>query len=137
MQTASFSGVPQTILDSVSQFNKNHKPDSGEALSRIAALYTDYAKGLEDKLSSKNLQDDVRKYTETENWFEKYIALAHSSFLYGVNQERQAALQKAQLALSIIPENSETNIYADFAKSNITLAIALSLIHISEPTRPY
>ena len=61
---------------------------------------------------------------EAGNWFEKYIALEHSSYLHGTNQERQAALQKAQLALSIIPESSETNIYAKFAKSKITLSIA-------------
>ena len=124
MQTASFSGVPETIFESISEFNKNYKPNGGEGLSRIAALYTDYAKGLEDKLSSNELQDRIHKYTEIENWFVKYIALEHLSHLHGINRESQAALQKSQLALSVIPKNSETNIYTKFAKSNITLSIA-------------
>ena len=124
MQTASFSGVAQTILDSVLEFDKNYKIGGSQDLGRIAALYKGYAKGLEGGLTSTELQAAISNYTETPNWFQKYIALSHSSFLHGVNQERQAALQKAQLALAIIPENSETNLYAAFAKSDITLAIA-------------
>ena len=70
------------------------------------------------------MQDRIGKYTEAENWFVKYIALEHLSYLHGTNRESQAALQKAQLALAVIPKNSETNIYTKFAKSSITLSIA-------------
>ena len=124
LQAASYSRVPQTILDSVAEFHETYKVDGGLTLDRIASLYTDYAHGLEQSLSSKDLQNAVRKYTETGNWFEKYIALQHLSYLHGTNQERQAALQKAQLALSIIPENSETDIFAKYAKSRLTYSIA-------------
>ena len=124
LQVASYSRVPQIILDRVSEFHDVYETDSGFSLDRIAALYTDYARGLEQGLSPKELQNVVSKYTESGNWFEKYIALEHSSYLHGTNQERQAALQKAQLALSVIPETNETNIYAKFAKSKITSSIA-------------
>jgi len=124
LQGVSYSRVPQTILDGVSEFNEHYDDNVDLRLDGIVALYMDYVKGLEQNFSPSELQDAVSKYTETGNWFEKYIALEHSSYLHGLNKERQAALQKAQLALSIIPENSETNIYAKFAKSKITSFIA-------------
>ena len=124
LQIDSFSRVPQSILDGVKGFRENYKPVAGLKLDRIEALYTDYAKGLENNLTPNELQRDVNKYTETGNWFERFIALEHSSYLHGTNQERQAALQKALLALSIIPESSEASIYAKFAKSKITSSIA-------------
>jgi len=115
LQTASFSRVPKTILNSVSEFNENYKADGSLELARIAIFYTDYAKGLEQNLSPRELQGVVSKHMEAGNWFEKYIALEHSSYLHGTNQERQAALQKAQLALSIIPESSHCT-FAQFAR---------------------
>ena len=124
LQRVSYSRVPQTILDGVSEFNEHYDDNVDLRLDGIVALYMDYVKGLEQNFSPSELQDAVSKYTETGNWFEKYIALEHSSYLHGLNTERQAALQKAQLALSIIPQSSETNIYAKFAKSKITSFIA-------------
>jgi len=124
LQTASFSGVPQTIFDSVSEFDKNYKPDGSLALDNIVDLYTEYAQGLEQGLTPTELQAVISEYVETGNWFENFIALQHSSYLHGTSLERQAALQKAQLALSVIPETSEINLYAKFAKSKITSSIA-------------
>ena len=56
LQAASYSRVPQTILDSVAEFHETYKVDGGLTLDRIASLYTDYAHGLEQSLSSKDLQ---------------------------------------------------------------------------------
>ena len=124
MQTASFSGVPQTILYNVAEFKQRYKPNGSQGLSRIAALYTDYAHGLEDGLTPKALQDVIQKYTETGNWFEKYAALDLLSYLHAANQDRQGALKKAQLALSLVSDSSDKNIYSEFAKIEITSFIA-------------
>ena len=93
LQTASYSRVPETILDAVVEFDENYKSDGSLGLDRIRALYTDYAQGLEDSFNSSELQDFVTDYTETGNWFEKYVALRHSAYLHGTDRELQAALQ--------------------------------------------
>lgn len=124
IQTATYSNIPEQVIESVEAFRQTYKRDASLDLSQIPIFYEEYAQRLEDSASQKALQDLATQFSENGNWFERYIALTQSSLLFSEKQERQAALQKAQEALAIIPEHSDDNVFVKFAKSRATGMIA-------------
>lgn len=124
IETSAYSLVPEQIEDSVKTFTDVYKEDGSVGLDRVASFYLDYAHQLKLGANPDDLQDLAARYSEDGNWFERYTAVMHASFLYSTRLERQAALQKAQTAFALIPENSNENAYIKFAKSRVTLGIA-------------
>ncbi len=126
MHTAFYSQNPEEVTQAVENFELAYSADVFLDLSRVSALHSTYARLLLNGANTEELQNSLDDLIINGNWFEKYVALSMSARLHGTAQERQAALQKSQLALSIIPTNPDLNnkTYIEYAKARITSLIA-------------
>ena len=124
IQIAAYSNIPEQIKESVTAFREVYKQDTSLDLRRIPFFYEEYAQQLESGRTTESLQALATRYSENGSWIERYIALTQSSILFSEKQERQAALQKAQEAFSVIPHNSDVDLYVKFAKTRTTGMIA-------------
>ncbi len=120
-----YSRNPEKIRTQIESFEKKfYERNDNFPLTSIIELYSEYANLLEAQATAEQHQAAVEKYTQTGSWFERYIALSHLSQLHGSDRENQAALQKAQSALALIPQDDDSNLFVIAAKENITAAIA-------------
>ena len=126
LQTAFYTGEITSISEATKDFVQVYNGDAVLDLSRIPELYRFYSLSLQSEKSSTEMQESFNKFSENGNWFERYLALSLSAHLHATEQERQSALQKAQLALSIIPDSPgpRQDVYVKFAKARIASLIA-------------
>ena len=126
LQAASYSQNPDQILSAAEELRMVYVDDASLSIAQLYPLHLKYAELIKSEAKSSEIQTSIAEYSVTGSWFEQYIALSLSGFVHANNTERQAALQKAQLALSIIPEKPDVqNLnYATYAKSNISSRIA-------------
>jgi len=126
LHKASLSNKSREILSAVESFRAVDQERGALSLNRLPELYTAYAALLNRGATSSEIQAALIDYTSEGNWFERYLALSLLSYIHGTGQERQAALQKAQLALSLIPMKPDprNEEYIFYAKSRAISAIA-------------
>lgn len=124
LRTAFYTGNEGVILDSVEVFTAIEKTSDVFSSDRIAQLYTLYAELLRNGATSEVIQKALIPFSQDGTWFEKYTALSLSAYVHANSQERQAALQKAQLALAIIPQSSAETAYINYAKAGSTSTIS-------------
>ena len=126
MQTGFYSRDPDKIIEAVENFQRSNLNDPNFSLESIPELYLAYAQLITQGATYSDIQASLANFTNDGNWFEKYIALSVIAHSHATAQEKQAALQKAQSALSIIPTkpNLENVAYVDYAKERITSLIA-------------
>jgi len=126
MEAAVFSRELGDTSRATEKFKAAYKGDAAIDLSRIYTLYTTYAQLLNSTATSAEMQKSISEFSEIGNWFEKHMALSLSAHLHSTEQERQSALQKAQLAFSLIPTepDPENNAYVSYAKIRIASLIA-------------
>ena len=121
IHTASYSRNPEEIRRTIETFHDAYIESSVMNLERVTQLYQNYAELLENAATSSHVQASLTDFAKTGNWFEKYITLTLLAGAHATESERQAALQKAQLALSVIPispDNIELP-YVNYAKKRI------------------
>ncbi len=126
LHKSSISQKPEEISEAVRLFEHTSQGDTALPLTRVPKLYTAYAELLKNGAPSADIQASLIDFTTTGNWFERYVSLSLLSYIHGTGQEQQAALQKAQIALSLIPTkpNPNTEKYIFYAKSRAVSAIA-------------
>jgi len=126
MMTAAYSQKSDVILQATENFKQTYQFDAAIDLSRIQKLYKIYSELLTTDEHSKEVQVHINELIAVGNWFEKYVALSLSAHLHATAKEQQSALQKAQLALSIIPTKSDSNhnVYIIFARARVVSLIA-------------
>ncbi|MEP4052718.1 MAG: response regulator [Litorimonas sp.] len=124
--TASYSLQAEDVAQAARDFKDAYNDDASLGLSQVHDLFLVYAQLLSAKAPSSEKQASLTQFTDRGNWFERYMALSLSAIVHSTSQERQAALQKAQLALSIIPtkSNPENEAYVSFAKADVVSLIA-------------
>ena len=126
MQKASYSRGVEKLLSASEGFKQAYKSDTSVNLSRLYELHYIYANLLASNADSIELQAALSDFIDTGSWFERYVALSLAAHIHGTAQERQAALQKAQLAFSVIPriQDQDNSAYLIYAKSRIVSTIA-------------
>ncbi len=90
----------------------------------IARLYSEYADALANELSASEIENVLRPYQESGDWFQRFSAYQISIFTNANLKKSQnhTALQKAQESLSLIP-TEETEL-SSFARIEVTNVIA-------------
>lgn len=126
MNKAFYSRNSEEISLAVRKFQDAHPSHRGLGLDRVSELYGVYANLLSRGVSPSEIQTSLTDFTNTGSWFERYSAYSLSSYEHARAQERQAALQKAQLALSLIPTkpDPQNESYVLYAKSRAISTIA-------------
>lgn len=126
MEMAAYSGKAEEISLAVADFENVYANDAALDISRIHELYISYAKLISADASSLEIQNHLSDFTTRGNWFERYEAFSLSARIHGRELERQAALQKAQLALALIPTkpNPQNESYVIYAKTKTIALIA-------------
>jgi len=126
MQTAFYSGESIAVNQAIQDFENAYKADASLDLSRIGRLYSVSSELLKRDDVPEAINKAFNSFTDSKNWFEQYLSLFLEAHIHGTMQERQAALQKAELAFSIIPAHSkrQDDLYVTYAKTRITSLIA-------------
>jgi len=126
MQSASYSLEIDAALRAIDAFKDVYQGDAPLDFSNIHLLHLTYARLLSSNATPLEIQTSIGEYTTKGNWFERYFALSLSAHIHSTNRERQAALQKAQLALSLIPTKPDAEIssYVSYTKIRISSLIA-------------
>ena len=126
MQTSFYSHEADRIAKAVENFQKNYAGDGAVELTRIPQLYSTYTNLLASNSPASDIQLAISDFTNDGSWFENYCALSVAAHLHANARERQAALQKAQLALSLIPTNPnpQNEVYIIYARAQVVSLIA-------------
>ena len=124
IEISSFSQNPEKIRSDIIVFEQMYVDDGELSLFRIIDLFSEYADMLETGVELVDQQKAVGRYIEQGSWFERYLALSLSRYIHSENQERQAALQKARLAQTLIPNKQIDTAYIEYARAKSTLTIA-------------
>jgi len=104
----------------IDDLEQSSKGDIGISLDGITTLYREHARLLEVNADRQSYFENVDNALESGNWFEKFSALTLAEILYSETGERNAALQKAQLAFSLIPQGENSSSYSTYAMAEIT-----------------
>jgi len=97
---------------------------NSEPLDGVIKLYLEHAHLLEINADWQSYLDNIDRTVENGNWLEKFSGLMLAEALHSEKGERNAALQKAQLAFSIIPQGENASPYTAYAMSEITQTLA-------------
>jgi len=126
METAFYSRKPEEITKAAEDFKRAYKGDSNIELARVYMLHMSYARLSAADATHAEIQSSISNFIEKGSWLERYMAFSLSAHLHATAQERQAALQKAQQAFSLIPTdlNHENQAYISYAKIRIASLIA-------------
>jgi len=126
MQTSAYSRETEAVVQAAEDFERSYKSNASIDLSGLYLLHTTYAQLLRSGANNSELLASLSDYTVQGSWFEKYIALSLTAHIHGTAQERQAALQNAQYALSLIPQKPipEQKAYVTYARTHIASTIA-------------
>ena len=124
LQTFAYSENVEKIREAMQLVSSSEGFSNGPAVAQITNLYLEFADTLEKQASPERQQAVVEPFFQSGSWFEKYAALSLSSSLYFSQNQRQVALQKAQMAMALIPNSDENNLFAEFAKKQTTATIA-------------
>jgi len=126
MMTAAYSQKADVVLQATDKFMQAYNGDAAIDLSGIYTLYTNYGQILMFEATAAEAQVSIDDFTDVGNWFEQYMALSLSAHLHATARQRQSALQKAQVALSIIPTKPKLrhDIYVNFARARIVSLIS-------------
>lgn len=115
---------PDAIRLAIDDFEQSSKGDIGVSFDGIVTLYREHARLLEINADRQSYFENIDNLLESVSWFEKFSALTLAEILYSETGERNAALQKAQLALSLIPQGENASSYSTYAMAEITNTLA-------------
>ena len=126
MQTLFYSQDPDELAQVISKFEQSYAGEMAVNLSGIPSLYLTVTELVAANAVLSDIQNAISQFHESGNWFDKYTAFSIEAHLHVDASERQAALQKAQLALLQIPTkpNSHNEDYVTYAKARIISLIA-------------
>ena len=106
------------ILEDLSSY------ESSVSLEKLIELYRDYANLLENNGDQRAYFNNINDVVESGNWLEQFSALTLAESLHSEKGDRNAALQKAQLAFSSIPQGENASSYTAYAMAEITNTLA-------------
>lgn len=110
------------LRQKVDEFRIDSEKKASNLNVEVSQIFEAYTEALEQNLTHEDILKTVKTYTTDGHWFVRFTALRLSSNLHSQNLERQPALQDAQNALSIIPEDNSVLPY--YAKTRVVELIA-------------
>ncbi len=113
-----------TIRSAILTLETLAKEPSTMSFDGIVKLYRKHALLLDQNADRKPYFENINRSIESGNWLEKFSGLMLAERLHSESGERNAALQKAQLAFSLIPQGENASPYSGYAMAEITNTLA-------------
>jgi|GEM_PF-643437 len=124
IREAAYSKDTQKIRQAIKDFENIDQSHAEPLMGKIVDLYRRHADLIDSNVSQEEQQDDINKFIVSGSWLERYFATQLSKQLFAAADERQLALQKAQNAFQLIPDNESQRPYVQFAKADTASTLA-------------
>jgi len=120
VKNAAVKRDPIAIRSAIDDLKELSKRDNLLSLDGVINIYHEHARLLEIGANRQSFFDNINGLSESGNWFERFSALTLAEILHSEKGEQNAALQKAQLAFSLIPQGDNASSYSTYAMAEIT-----------------
>jgi len=147
MKSGAIAHDPDAIRSSIRTLQGLSLYDSEVSFSKVLSLYANHANLIESDASRNEYFENIDNIAKDGSWLEKFSALNLAEILHSENGERNAAMQKAQMAFALIPQGEDASPYSRYAmaeatntlsklhniQGNVDLALETSLAYLSLP----